>query len=97
MAADSEFSAFRRVIDAISSIDADVSSSDAACSLAPRDRLCADPATCVEAAATCCAPSRRSTAVVRSAWLMPRTAHTTATPTTSESTSITMEVSHTVE
>ena len=36
-AALSEFSAFLRVMDAISSIDADVSSSEAACSVAPCD------------------------------------------------------------
>ena len=40
-----EFSAFLRVIDAISSIDADVSSSEAACSAAPRESDCAEVAT----------------------------------------------------
>ena len=33
------FSALRRVIEAISSIEAEVSSSDAACSVAPRDSI----------------------------------------------------------
>ena len=48
-----------RVIDAISSIDADVSSSDAACSVAPCDSDCADVATCVAALVTCSLPERR--------------------------------------
>ena len=50
-----EFSAFWRVIDAISSIDAEVSSSDAACSVAPCDSDCAEVDTWPAAEAVPCA------------------------------------------
>src|SRR5579864_3591140 len=72
-AADCEFSAFLRVMEVISSLDAEVSSSDAACSEAP----CASPwleeATCEDALVICSAPSASSLTVRCSTWLMVRT------------------------
>ena len=53
-----QFSAFFRVIDAISSIDADVSSSDAACSVAPCDSDC-DELDDLAARTPRCDPCRR--------------------------------------
>ncbi len=60
------FSEVLRVIEAISSIDAEVSSSDAACSVAPCDSDCDDVATWLAADTTASAPCFRSAAVVRS-------------------------------
>jgi hypothetical protein len=73
------FSAFMRVMEAISSIDAEVCSSDAACSVAPCDSDCDALATCDEAVATCCAPCARSCVAVRSVVMMPFTTHRTTT------------------
>ena len=50
-------SAFLRVISASSSTDADVSSSDAACSVALCERLCDEPDICPAAAITISAPA----------------------------------------
>jgi hypothetical protein len=55
-----------RVIEAISSIDAEVSSSDAACSVAPCDSDCDDVATWLAADTTCSEPCFSSAAVLRS-------------------------------
>ena len=71
------FSAFLRVIDAISSIDADVSSSDAACSVAPCDSDCADEATCVAALVTCSLPERRLWTMLVSVFTTLRTTYAT--------------------
>ena len=49
-------SAFFRVMSASSSTDADVSSSDAACSVALCERLCDEPDICPAAAMTISAP-----------------------------------------
>jgi hypothetical protein len=59
------------VIDAISSIAADVSSSAAAWSLAPRERSWALDDTSLAADTTCCAPVRRSVAMRRMALDVP--------------------------
>jgi hypothetical protein len=71
VAARPECSAVRRVIDAISSIAADVSSSAAAWSLAPRERSWALDDTSLAADTTCCAPVRRSVAMRRMALDVP--------------------------
>ena len=71
-AADCEFSAFLRVMDVISSLDAEVSSSDAACSEAPCASDWLEEATCEEALAICSAPSESSVTVFRSDRFRPR-------------------------
>ena len=71
-----------RVIEAISSIDAEVCSSEAACSVAPCDSDCDALATCDEAVATCCAPCARSCVAVRSVVMMPLTTQRTTTART---------------
>ena len=57
-AADDALSAFRRVVAAISSMDADVCSSAAACSVAPCDSDCEPVETSPEIAFTCAVPVR---------------------------------------
>ena len=60
-------------MEAISSIDAEVSSSEAACSVAPCDSDCAETATCVAALVTCSLPERRLLTVPVSVFTTVRT------------------------
>ena len=74
------FSAFLRVMELISSLEAEVSSSEAACSEAPCASCCEEEETCEAALATCSAPSLSSPATWPSARLMPRTTNSTRPP-----------------
>ena len=75
-----EFSAFLRVMEDISSLEAEVSSRDAACSEAPWAKDWLAPETSPEALETCSAPSASSvTACVRTL-LMPRTMKKASSP-----------------
>ena len=83
-----------RVIVAICSSDAEVSSSEAACSFEPIDSDCAEDATCPAAEAICVAPVRSVPIALRS---MPTTARriittTTTAATTSEMTNTMMPI-----
>jgi hypothetical protein len=56
----------------ISSMEAEVSSSEAACSVAPSARLWLDDDTCLEAAETCSAPAIRLLTALSMGWQMER-------------------------
>src|ERR1700694_2855428 len=72
-AAPREFSLFLRAMELISSLDAEVSSSDAACSDDPCASDWLEEETCPAAAATCSAPSESPpTAVTRVRLMVPR-------------------------
>src|SRR5690349_20118591 len=66
LAADREFSAFLRVMEVISSVEAEVSSSDAACSVEPCASDWLEQDTCVDALAICWEPDESSLVMVRS-------------------------------
>src|SRR6266568_7078873 len=68
-----EFSAFLRVMEDISSLEAEVSSREAACSEAPWAKDWLDPETWPEALETCSAPSASSLEALRKVWLVCRT------------------------
>src|SRR5580765_1942392 len=79
-AADCEFSAFLRVIDAISSIDDEVSSSDAACSVEPCDSDCEEFDTWLDADSDWRADSAISVAIAVISFFVELTMKNTATP-----------------
>lgn len=83
-AAEREFSVFLRAMELISSLDAEVSSREAACSEAPCASDWLDDDTCEAALAVCSAPSLSSVTVCRKAPLIWRTMKTTPTATTSD-------------
>src|SRR6266849_4171177 len=68
-----EFSAFLRVMEDISSLEAEVSSREAACSEAPCARDWLDPETLPAALDTCSAPSPSSVTACIRTLLIPRT------------------------
>src|ERR1035438_1599603 len=91
-AADLEFSAFLRVMEVISSVEAEVSSSEAACSDAPCASAWLEEATCEEALLICPDPSDSSKATRRSPLLRLRTTLTTAAPIPRNATMIRMAI-----
>ena len=86
------WSALRRVIAAICSSDAEVSSSEAACSVAPCDNVCAELATWVAAAVVCPAPSSSASITRSRGWTMLRVPMTVSPTSAAKTTARTMAV-----
>src|ERR1035441_3737077 len=83
-AADLEFSAFLRVMEVISSVEADVSSSEAACSEAPCASAWLEEATWEAALEIWLDPSDSSLAMLTRVLLIERTMPTTTIPITAK-------------